>query len=58
MQKVNAYAAFEAGEGLQKFHYDLPEIDNEHVDIKVYYCGVCHSDLSMINNEWGMTVYQ
>ena len=57
MQKVNAYAAFEAGEELQKFQYDLPKIDNEHVDIKVHYCGVCHSDLSMINNEWGMTEY-
>lgn len=57
MKKVNAYAAFEAGDLLKKYQYELPEIENEHVDIKVHYCGVCHSDMSMINNDWGMTEY-
>ena len=57
MEKVKAYAAQEAGGELKEFEYNLPEIDSEHVDIKVHYCGVCHSDLSMINNEWGMTQY-
>lgn len=27
------------------------------MDIKVHYPGLCHSDLSMLNNEWGMTQY-
>ena len=57
MQKVNAYAAFDAGEKLKEFQYDLPNIGNEEVDIKVHYCGLCHSDMSMINNAWGMTQY-
>lgn len=57
MMKVNAYAVDEAGGKLKEFQYNLPEIDNEHVDIKVHYCGVCHSDLSMINNDWGMSQY-
>lgn len=57
MMKVNAYAVEEAGGKLKEFQYNLPEIDNEHVDIKVHYCGVCHSDLSMINNDWGMSQY-
>ncbi len=55
--KVNAYAAHEASGKLSPFSYDLPELGNEHVDIKVHYCGLCHSDLSMLNNEWGMTQY-
>ncbi|WP_299336235.1 NAD(P)-dependent alcohol dehydrogenase [uncultured Psychroserpens sp.] len=55
--KVNAYAAHEAGAQLEAFEYDLPEIGQEHVDIKVHYCGLCHSDMSMINNEWGMTAF-
>ncbi|MEY8849172.1 NAD(P)-dependent alcohol dehydrogenase [Psychroserpens sp. XS_ASV72] len=55
--KVNAYAASEAGSELQKFQYDLPEIGNEQIDIKVHYCGLCHSDLSMINNDWGNSQY-
>jgi uncharacterized zinc-type alcohol dehydrogenase-like protein len=57
MIKVNAYAANEAGGTLEKFQYELPKIDSEHVDIKVLYCGICHSDLSMINNEWGMSQF-
>jgi uncharacterized zinc-type alcohol dehydrogenase-like protein len=55
--KVNAYAAQSAGSELVKLEYELPEIGNEQVDIKVHYCGLCHSDLSMINNEWGLTQY-
>jgi uncharacterized zinc-type alcohol dehydrogenase-like protein len=27
------------------------------VEINVQYCGICHSDLSMLKNEWGMTQY-
>ena len=55
--KVNAYAANEPNGKLEKFNYELGEIGSEEVDIKVSYCGFCHSDLSMINNEWGMTQY-
>lgn len=54
---VQAYAVKEARGPLEPFSYELPEIGAEEVDIKVEYCGLCHSDLSMINNEWGMTRY-
>ncbi|CAA0163422.1 NAD(P)-dependent alcohol dehydrogenase [Tenacibaculum maritimum] len=55
--KVNAYAATEAGTKLTPYSYELNELGDEQVDIKVAYCGICHSDLSMINNEWGMSQY-
>ena len=54
---VNAYAANEMGGKLKPFKYELPDIGPDQVDIKVQYCGICHSDLSMINNEWGMTTF-
>lgn len=57
MATVNAYAAKEAGGKLNPFKYELPGLGNDQVDIKVLYCGICHSDLSMLNNEWGMTQY-
>ena len=57
MTVVNAFAATEAGGKLSPFKFVLPEIGNEQVDIKVHYCGICHSDLSMIKNEWGMSTY-
>jgi len=55
--QVNAYAAFEPKGKLEPYTYELGEIGSEEVDIRVTYCGICHSDLSMINNEWGMTQY-
>ena len=57
MTTVNAYAASEAGGKLKPFQYQLPDLGNDQVDIKVHYCGICHSDLSMLNNDWGMTQY-
>ncbi len=55
--KVHAYAAYEPKGKLQAFDYDLPEIGSEEVDVRVHYCGICHSDLSMLNNDWGRTTY-
>ncbi|WP_350289646.1 NAD(P)-dependent alcohol dehydrogenase [uncultured Croceitalea sp.] len=55
--KVHAYAVREPKGKLAPYTYELGEIGLEEVDIKVTYCGVCHSDLSMIKNEWGMTEY-
>ncbi|MBT8179789.1 MAG: alcohol dehydrogenase catalytic domain-containing protein, partial [Eudoraea sp.] len=57
MSTVHAYAAESAGAELKPFTYDLGTLGSEEVDIKVHYCGICHSDLSMLNNEWGMTQY-
>nr|WP_295870633.1 NAD(P)-dependent alcohol dehydrogenase [uncultured Chitinophaga sp.] len=57
MTKVTGYAAKAPHERLEKFEYELPEIGPEHVDIRVAYCGLCHSDLSMINNDWGFSQY-
>jgi len=57
MTTVKAYAANEVAGKLVPFSYELPDIGGEEVDVKVHYCGICHSDLSMLNNEWGMTTY-
>ena len=29
----------------------------DEVELDVEYCGICHSDLSMLKNEWGLTRY-
>lgn len=55
--KVTGYAANEQNATLEPYTYELKDIGPEEVDIKVHYCGICHSDLSMINNDWGMTQY-
>ena len=57
MTTVKAYAATAAGNAFEPFEYDLPDLGPEEVEIAVSHCGICHSDLSMLDNEWGMTAY-
>ena len=54
---IKAYAAFEAGGELKPFEYDPGPLGQNDVEIDVEHCGICHSDLSMLDNEWGMTQY-
>ena len=55
--KVNAYAAFEKGGEFKPYEYELGKIKPDEVDVEIQYCGICHSDLSMIDSEWGRTRY-
>lgn len=55
MRTVNAYAANKVKSPLEPFEFSLPDLGPDQVDIKVKYCGVCHSDLSMLNNDWEIT---
>lgn len=54
---IKAFAAFEATGELKPFEYDPGELKAHEVEIDVRYSGLCHSDLSIIDNEWGMTQY-
>lgn len=54
---IRAYAAKEPRGKLEPFEYDPGILGEEEVEIKVEYCGICHSDLSMLDNEWGRTIY-
>lgn len=57
MTTVHAYAATKAGGPLEPFEYELGSIGPFEVDIAVESCGICHSDLSMLDNEWQITAY-
>jgi uncharacterized zinc-type alcohol dehydrogenase-like protein len=57
MSEIHALAAAQAGAKLAPFSYDPGPLGNEQVEIEVQYCGICHSDYSMLNNEWGMTQF-
>nr|WP_207310213.1 NAD(P)-dependent alcohol dehydrogenase [Rubinisphaera italica] len=57
MTTVKAYAAREAKGPFEAYEYELPEIGPDDVDIEVISCGICHSDLSMLDNEWDLTQY-
>lgn len=57
MTHVRAFAAKAAGAALEPFSYTLGKIGPDQIDIKVEYCGICHSDLAMLHNHWGLTRY-
>jgi len=54
---VKAWAALGPKQKLERYDYDPGPIGAEEVEIEVETCGICHSDLSVINNEWGNSTY-
>ncbi len=54
---IKAYAATEPKAALRPFEYDPGPLRPDEVEVDVQYCGICHSDLSIIDNEWGVTQY-
>jgi len=57
MSKVKSYAAQSATSPLDNFEIERRALKPTDVQIEILYCGVCHSDLHTVRNEWGGTVY-
>ena len=55
--KFHAYAASAPHALLEPIDFDSAPLGPEEVEIQVSHCGVCHSDLSMLDNEWGMSQF-
>lgn len=54
---IQAYASPKLGDKLQRFEYEVGDLKPDEIEINVEYCGICHSDLHMLKNEWGITKY-
>ncbi|MDX1570627.1 MAG: NAD(P)-dependent alcohol dehydrogenase [Xanthomonadales bacterium] len=57
MTTFHAYAATRPGGPLEPFSYDPGPLRHDEVEIEVDYCGICHSDLSMLDNAWKISRY-
>ena len=55
--RIQAYAAMQAGAELVPYEFDAGELLPQQVEIQVEYCGLCHSDVSIIQNDWGVSEY-
>ncbi|KAG6605278.1 putative cinnamyl alcohol dehydrogenase 9, partial [Cucurbita argyrosperma subsp. sororia] len=55
--KAFGWAARDSSGLLSPFHFSRRENGGDDVSIKVLYCGVCHSDLHLLKNDWGVTDY-
>eukprot|EP00996_Jenningsia_fusiforme_P001230 NODE_2124_length_1288_cov_47.418079_g1932_i0.p1 GENE.NODE_2124_length_1288_cov_47.418079_g1932_i0~~NODE_2124_length_1288_cov_47.418079_g1932_i0.p1 ORF type:complete len:349 (+),score=73.26 NODE_2124_length_1288_cov_47.418079_g1932_i0:78-1124(+) len=57
MASCIGYAAQEAGAKMAPWRFTRREVGAEDVRIKITYCGICHSDLHQIKNEWGIAKF-
>jgi uncharacterized zinc-type alcohol dehydrogenase-like protein len=55
--KIHALAAQQRGQPLTSWSYESEGLRPEEVLLKVLACGICHSDVHMIDNDWAMTTY-
>ena len=61
MFNAKAYAAASATSGLAHVQIKRRDPTPHDVQIEILFCGICHSDLHMVRNEWSSvmpTVYQ
>lgn len=56
-RQIEGYIVKKSGAKLEPFSYAFPEIGPWDVEIEISHCGVCHSDLHLINNDWGNAVF-
>ncbi|MED6118813.1 cinnamoyl-Coa reductase [Stylosanthes scabra] len=55
--KAFGWAAKDASGHLSPFHFTRRQNEADDVTLKILYCGVCHSDLHTVKNDWGFTTY-
>ncbi len=54
---VKAYGTEAADALLKDMNIERRELGEHDVQIDILYCGICHSDLHAIHNDWGGTTY-
>jgi uncharacterized zinc-type alcohol dehydrogenase-like protein len=57
MIETKGYAAQDAQTPLAQWNFQRREVEANDVQIDIEYCGVCHSDLHQIRNEWGGSLF-
>lgn len=57
MNLVDAYAAMKPKEPLRHFQFELRDLTATDVQIEVFYCGICHSDIHQVRDEWSPGIF-
>ncbi|XP_019445354.1 PREDICTED: 8-hydroxygeraniol dehydrogenase-like isoform X1 [Lupinus angustifolius] len=55
--KAFGWASRDTSGILSPFNFSRRKTGENDVAFKVLYCGICHSDLHMVKNEWGISKY-
>ncbi|MCF8999621.1 NAD(P)-dependent alcohol dehydrogenase [Acinetobacter nectaris] len=57
IKNVKAYGTYAANEPLKQMAINRRSIGKTDVELEVLYCGICHSDLHQIHNDFGHTMW-
>ena len=57
MTKIKAFAAQDAESTLGPWNLERRTPGPKDIQIDILYCGVCHSDLHQVRNEWGNSIF-
>lgn len=57
MTTANAYAAYKAKENLKPYQVNRREPSPHDVEIEIAFCGVCHSDIHQVRDEWSKGIF-
>ncbi|MCC5832419.1 MAG: NAD(P)-dependent alcohol dehydrogenase [Chlamydiales bacterium] len=56
-QMIEGFAAQKAGASLEPFQYECPQLGPWDIEVEISHCGICHSDLHLVENDWGIAKY-
>ena len=55
--KSHGYAAFDTKSALRPWSFERREPGPRDVVVEIAYCGICHSDIHQVRDEWGGSIY-
>src|SRR3984885_190704 len=55
--RVSAFAAPASKQPLVSFEYEPAPLAPTDVEVEISHCGICHSDLHLIDNDWSTSTY-
>jgi alcohol dehydrogenase (NADP+) len=56
-KRIKAFGTKAADAPLKPMTIERREVGAKDIEIEILFCGVCHSDLHTVRNEWGGTIY-
>lgn len=54
---IQGFACHNPRQPLQDFSYEAGALGDNDIEIAVTHCGICHSDIHLIDNDWGISSY-
>jgi uncharacterized zinc-type alcohol dehydrogenase-like protein len=57
MAEIHGLAAHAAGAELSPFKYQVSDLAPTDVEVRISHCGICHSDIHLIDNDWSISKY-